>query len=187
MKKLVFVAVFVMGFSAMAIAQDLPAYEIFTGYSYLRLAPTGSSGDLQGWNIAVAFNKNKNAALVANFSGNYGKVQDPLFLTNGKATIRNAKVHSVLFGPKIAFPQGRFSPFVQALFGVYHVNYGGMKKRDTENDFGLDAGFGMDIEVSKQISVRPFQAEYVAIRSQGNLQSDYRLSAGAVFKIGKKY
>jgi hypothetical protein len=187
MKKLVFVAVFVMGFSVMAIAQDLPAYEIFTGYSFLRVAPAGSSGDLQGWNLAIAFNKSKNAALVANFSGNYGKVQDPLYLTNGKPTIRNAKAHSVLFGPKITIPQGRYSPFVQALFGVYHINYGGMRSRDTENDFGLDAGFGLDIEVTKMINVRPIQAEYVAIRSQGRLQSDYRASAGVVFKIGKKY
>jgi hypothetical protein len=187
MKKLVFVAVFVMGFSALAIAQDLPAYEIFAGYSYLRLAPVGSSADLQGGNLAIAFNKNKNVALVANFSGNYGKVKDPLFLRNGQPAIRNAKAHSVLFGPKIAFPQGRYSPFVQALFGVYHLNYGGFRSRDTENDFGFDAGFGMDIEVNKLVSVRPFQAEYVGIRSQGNLQTDFRISAGAVIKIGKKY
>jgi hypothetical protein len=187
MKKLVFVAVFVMGFSAMAIAQDLPAYEIFTGYSYLRWAPVGSSADLQGWNLAVAFNKNKNAALVASFSGNYGTAKDPLLLTNGNPTARNIKAHSVLFGPKITIPQGRFSPFVQALFGVYHINTGGMRMRDTENDFGFDTGFGMDIEVNKLISVRPFQVQYVGIRSQGNLQTDFRASAGMVIRIGKKY
>jgi hypothetical protein len=182
MKKLFFVAVFVMGFSAMAIAQDLPAYEFFTGYSYLRWVPAGASGDLQGWDISVAFNKNQNAAIVADFTGNYGKIMDPL-----QKRERNIKVHSAMFGPKFVIPQGRFSPFVQALFGVYHVNVGGMKTRDTENDFGFAIGFGTDVEVNSLISVRPFQIEYVGVRSQGIIQDDLRISAGAVFKFGKKF
>jgi hypothetical protein len=176
MKKLVLVAVFVMGFSVMTMAQDLPAYEFFTGYSYLRWAPIGASGDLQGGEIAVAFNKNKHAAIVGDFTGNYGKISG-----------RNINVHSALFGPKVMMPYGRYTPFVQALFGVYHVNLGGMRKRDTENDFGYALGLGMDVEVNQFISVRPFQAEYVGVRSAGIIQSDMRVSAGAVFKLGKKF
>jgi hypothetical protein len=183
MKKLVLIAVFVMGFSVAAIAQDLPAYEIFTGYSYFRFVPTGSSNDLHGWNVALDFNKNKYAAIVADFTGNYGRYNDRY----NQLTNRPIKAHSCLFGPKITVPQGRYSPFIQALVGVYHVNYGGRQSRRTENDFGAAFSFGVDISANKSISVRPFQAEYVALRAKAIIQSDIRVSSGVVFKMGTKY
>jgi opacity protein-like surface antigen len=183
MKKLVFIAVFVMGFSVAAIAEDLPAYELFTGYSYFRFVPTGSSADLQGWNIALDFNKNPNVAVVADFTGNYGRFNDKFNRHDNRAV----KVHSFLFGPKFTVPQGRYSPFIQTLVGVYHINRGGMTTRETENDFGCAFGFGLDIKASDKISVRPFEAEYVLVRSKGIRQSDMRVSSGVVFKIGNKY
>jgi hypothetical protein len=185
MKKLVFIAVFALGISVTAVAQDfdLPAYQLFTGYSYLRFVPEGSSNDLQGWNIALDFNKSKHYAIVADFTGNYGKYSDKL---NQKEN-RNIKAHSFLFGPKVTIPQGRYSPFVQALFGVYHINRGGARTRETENDFGCAFSFGMDIQANKRIAVRPFQAEYVAVRSKGIIQDDIRVSSGVVFKMGMKY
>jgi hypothetical protein len=183
MKKLVLIAVFVMGFSVAAIAEDLPAYELFTGYSYFRFVPTGSSADLQGWNMAIAFNKNKNTAIVADVTGNYGRFNDRF----NKHDNRAIKVHSFLFGPKVAIPKGRYSPFLQALIGVYHINRGGGVSRDTENDFGCAFSFGMDIKASDKISVRPLQAEYVLVRSKAIRQSDLRVSSGVIFNIGKKY
>jgi hypothetical protein len=183
MKKLVIIAVFVMGCSVAAIAQDLPAIELFTGYSYMRFVPAGSSNDLHGWNIALDFNKSKNYAIVADFTGNYGRFNDTINKING----RQIKAHSFLFGPKIMVPQGRYTPFIQALFGVYHLNRGGRLMRSTENDFGCAASFGIDIEANKAISVRPFQAEYVRIRSKAIMQTDIRVSTGVVFKIGTKY
>jgi hypothetical protein len=185
MKKLVLIAVLVMGFSVAAIAQDqdLPAYEVFTGYSYFRFVPKGSSADLHGWNIATAFNKNEKVAVVMDFTGNYGKYNDRFNRHDNRAI----KVHSFLFGPKITFPQGRYSPFIQGLVGVYHLNRGGGTTRETENDFGSAFSFGMDIKANDKISVRPFQAEYVMVRSKGIRQSDMRVSSGVVFKMGRKY
>jgi hypothetical protein len=183
MKKLVFIAVFVMGFSVAAIAEDLPAYELFTGYSYFRFAPAGSSADLHGWNVALIFNKNQNAAIVMDFTGNYGGFNDRF----NKHDNRAIKAHSFLFGPKVTIPQGRYSPFIQGLVGVYHLNRGGGASRETENDFGCAFSFGMDIKANDRISVRPFQAEYVVVRSKGIRQSDMRVSSGVVFKMGRKY
>jgi hypothetical protein len=183
MKKLVFIAVCVMGFSVAAIAEDLPAYELFTGYSYFRFVPTGSSADLHGWNVALIFNKNEKAAVVMDFTGNYGKYNDRFNKINNRAI----KAHSFLLGPKITLPQGRYSPFIQGLIGVYHLNRGGRQARETENDFGAAFSFGLDIKASDKISVRPLQAEYVVVRSKGIRQSDMRVSSGVVFRMGKKY
>jgi hypothetical protein len=183
MKKLVFIVVFVMGFSVAAIAEDLPAYELFTGYSYLRFVPAGSSADLHGWNLALTFNKNNNVAVVMDFTGNYGTFNDRF----NKLTNRAIRAHSFLFGPKIAIPRGRYSPFIQGLVGVYHINRGGRDARETENDFGSAFSFGIDIKANDKISVRPFQAEYVMVRSKGIRQSDMRVSSGVVFKMGRKY
>jgi opacity protein-like surface antigen len=183
MKKLVLIAVFVMGFSVTAIAQDFPAFELFTGYSYLRFVPEGSSNDLHGWNIALTFNKSQYASFVADFTGNYGKYNDRF----NKLEDRNVKAHSFLFGPKLTIPEGRYLPFIQALVGVYHINRGGVPRRNTENDFGAAFGFGLDIDAGEKMRVRPFQAEYVTIRSKGIFQSDIRVSSGVVFKLGKRY
>ena len=183
MKKLALIAVFVMGFSVTAIAEDFPAFELFTGYSYFRFVPEGSSNDLQGWNIAVSFNKNQYSALVADFTGNYGKYNDRF----NELEDRQVKVHSFLFGPKFTLPEGRYVPFVQTLVGVYHINRGGVPRRNTENDFGCAFSFGLDIEAGEKMRVRPFQAEYVVVRSKGIFQSDIRVSSGVVFKVGTRY
>jgi hypothetical protein len=117
------------------------------------------------------------------FTGNYGKFNDRF----NKRDNRAVKAHSFLFGPKITIPQGRYSPFIQGLVGVYHINRGGMAARETENDFGCAFSFGLDIKTNDRISVRPLQTEYVMIRSKGIRQSDMRVSSGVVFRMGKKY
>ena len=83
MKKLVLVAVFLLGFSVMAMAQDLPKVEVFGGYSLVlvdtstTLNQSGWEGmdlNLNGWNSSVVFNGNKYFGFVAEFGGSYGTV-----------------------------------------------------------------------------------------------------------------
>ena len=56
MKKLVLVAVLLLGFSIVAVAQDYPKVEVFGGYSYFRMdtttnfgAPSGDSRSQYEW------------------------------------------------------------------------------------------------------------------------------------------
>jgi opacity protein-like surface antigen len=176
MKKFLLVAVLVMGFSMMAVAQDIPATEIFAGYSYFRCTTGTSSCDLNGWNLSAAFNVNKNFAPVIDIGGHYGKL-----------TGRNYSAHSFMAGPKFMMPVGRFTPFVHFLAGIDHSNLGGMKTRDTQNNFALAVGGGVDISVNSFMSVRAFQAEYYGLRLRGELRHDMRVAAGAIFKLGKRY
>jgi len=182
MKKLVLVAVLILGFSVMAMAQDIPATEIFAGYSHFR-CDKDAACDLNGWDVAVAFNINKHVAPVVDIHGQYGKQYDPRFFMRD----RNFSAHSVMFGPKFMMPVGRFTPFGQFLVGVYHSNLGGMQTRKTENNPAIAIGGGVDVNVNSRLSVRAVQAEYYGIRYLGSVHNDLRISAGAIFKFGKRY
>ena len=86
MKKLVLVAVLLLGFSIVAAAQDYPKVEVFGGYSYFRMdtitnfgAPSGEADlNMNGFDINVAINGNKWLGFVVDFSGAYGTLDTSL-------------------------------------------------------------------------------------------------------------
>jgi opacity protein-like surface antigen len=175
MRKLVVIAVLVLGFSVMAVAQDVPRAEFFGGYSYLRCDTQGGpSCNLNGWNGSVSINANKFVGVVADFSGHYGSVDSA-----------SVHAHSFLFGPKITVRREKFTPFLQALFGGTHVNVGD-GVGTSENDFAMAFGGGLDINLSENVAVRPVQAEYLTIKSGSEFLKNFRYSGGIVFKLGKR-
>jgi opacity protein-like surface antigen len=200
MKKLVLVAVFVMGFSIAAVAQELPAYQYFGGYSSLhaeavrawqRNTPRAKS-DLNGWDLSVALNGTKNAALVVDVTGHYGKVGSPNW-TSGTPELasikypRNYKAHTLMFGPKYSVTIGKFAPFAQSLLGIVHINLGGLRTRQTTNNFGFTAGGGLDVAVNDKFGIRAFQAQYLQVRNGGFMVKEMMVSAGLIYKGGKRY
>ena len=83
MKKLVLVAVFLLGFSVIVMAEDTPKVEVFGGYSLVivdtatALKGTAFDGmdlNLKGLDASIAINANKWVGFVADFGGNYGVV-----------------------------------------------------------------------------------------------------------------
>jgi hypothetical protein len=208
MKKLVLIAVFVIGFSMVAVGQDIPAYQFFGGYSSLhnqtidRLANTRSTTDLNGWDLSVALNGKKNWAAVIDIGGNYGKV----FNKNAvEATIpvkndHNFKSHTLMWGPKASFHVGKFTPFVQGLIGIVHTNVGGRSlvqlanltyrrigDRETTNNFGCMMGGGLDIKINEKFGVRALQVEYMLARAFGEIRNNIRFSTGITYQSGKRY
>jgi opacity protein-like surface antigen len=186
MKKLVLVAVLLFGFSVMAVAQDVPAAEVFGGYSYVK-ADAGSPAitlNMNGWNAQIAVNANKIVGVVTDLGGAYGTATGP----NG-SELSGGKSHAftLMFGPRINVRKGRATPYVQALFGFAHVVNGVDTLGETkENDFAMAYGGGVDISVNKYISVRPAQVEYLGVKSGPDLLNSLRYSAGIIFKIGKR-
>jgi opacity protein-like surface antigen len=183
MKKLVLIAVFLLGFSIVAVAEDAPAIEVFGGYSFVRVDTTtafdvpSNSFDLNmnGWNASVALNGNKWLGFVADFGGVYGSVESV-----------NVRTHSIMFGPRIAVRKGKLTPFFQAVFGYARIT--GDDGDFTENDFGMAFGGGLDINVSSRLAVRPVQVDYFTVKagSTGDFSDNLRYSAGIVFKLGKR-
>src|SRR6266851_590081 len=59
------------------VAQETPTFEIFGGYSYLRLTEQSrtllKSATLNGWNASAKLNVTSRIGLLADFSGHYGQ------------------------------------------------------------------------------------------------------------------
>jgi len=191
MKKLGLVVILLVGFSAMAVAADVPAVEVFGGYSFLRCETlnSGATCNLNGWSAGAAFNMSENWSGVVDVSGHYGYVDDfsPSF------TWFDLKEHTFLFGPRYTIRAGKLAPFVQALFGINHVNPEPDYSATTQNNFAMAFGGGVDFAINDRISLRPAQLDYFATRNaslnasaSSNFSKNLRYSAGIVFKFGKR-
>jgi opacity protein-like surface antigen len=182
MKKLVLATVLLLGLSAMAMAQDVPMAEVFGGYSFYRCnIGAAATCNYDGWNAAVDFNVNKNWGAVMDISGQYG------YQTNVNGyTWFDQKSHNIMFGPRFVMRHEKVSPFVQVLMGINHVNP--EKAFMVQNNFAVAVGGGVDVSVTKRISIRPIQLDYFKTRVvNGNgFTNNLRFSSGFVFKFGKR-
>lgn len=194
MKKLVLVAVFLLGFSVVTIAQEAPIAEVFGGYSLVvadtkvALAQSGyedHSAGLHGWNISVTLNGNKWAGFVTDFGGLNGTVGD-------KSGWMDVSLYSVMFGPRVAILRGKVTPFVQALFGYARIRgseiVGSREEVHVENDFAMQFGGGVDVAINDMISIRPAQIDYFTTKTglTGDFADHFKYSAGFVLKLGNR-
>jgi len=164
-------------FAGIAGAQERPAVEVFGGYSYLHLTVSGTSftADANGGSGSVSFNPNSWLGLVGEFGG-----------YNGGTSSINGTLYTYLFGPKVAYRRGRFTPFVQALFGGAHITAGSTINATSENAFATAVGGGLDWNATKFVGVRVVQADYLLTELNdgfNNKQNSLRISAGVVFRF----
>jgi opacity protein-like surface antigen len=197
MKKLVLVAVFLLGFSVMAMAQDAPKVEVFGGYSLVLVDTAtalkqslfgGMDLNLNGWNGSIAFNGNKWAGFVADFGGYYGVVGEEHSNPVRWGEWMDVTIHSVMFGPKFTLHRGAVSPFVQSLFGVARIKGSWAHNDYIENDFAMALGGGIDVNLSSKVAIRPVQLDYFLTKTghNGDLADHLRFSTGVVLKLGKR-
>ena len=168
-----------------------PRVEVFGGYSYMRANAvfTGSRINLNGATFATAFYVNHWLAVVADVgiyhAGNIAN-QFSLTLTSYQA------------GPRVRLrTDTRFTPYGQFLVGgghaggtIYTKSLGfGIAPIGANNSFLFTLGGGADLKLSRRISLRLVQAEYLHSEflngsTIGHQQNNMRLSAGAVFNFG---
>jgi opacity protein-like surface antigen len=174
-----------LAFGAAANAQEVatPAVEIGANYSWLHVnsandnfhrTGNGGSGYLE-------YNINKSVGLVADFGG-YANTKTGL----------NDTAMTYMFGPRFNWRHAKLTPYVQVLFGGIYawVNPTGLGSI-TQNAFAMATGGGLDYQVSKHVSIKPIQVEYVMTQLDDSLgfgghQNDLRYSAGIVFRLGDK-
>jgi hypothetical protein len=197
MRKLVLVAVIMLGFSAIALAADeYPRLEVFTGYSYVRCDNTFFGNrdvtkpcNYDGIEISATANGNEWLGFEMNVSGyrdrSFEKPAVMVFPTAAypHPSFRHHQMFSFLFGPRFSFRTGKTTTFVHALVGDSRVTPGLYFPYD--NSVSLAIGGGFDIEVYKNISIRPVQLDYYSIREGLPFTDNLRYSVGAVFKFGK--
>lgn len=165
--------------------EEAQKLELYAGYDYVRYnanpritgVPTSESFNANGGSGQVAFNATNWIGLVADFGG-YAVAR------HGFDTTHEI---SYLFGPRINLRRGRITPFAQVLLGGVWAEDGIVL--GTVTAFGMTAGGGVDVGLTKHIAIRPVQAEYfLTTFSDGNnnRQNNFRFSAGIVFRFGRK-
>lgn len=171
----------------------------------LDTAVTTSKWFKKGFEASATFNMNKYFGIEANFAfnkGTLGKAVSPS--VNGLYSM-DITALSALFGPHIAFRQNeKVTPFVHALFGLNHskaaiaVSSDEMTAQNIEisnNKFGFALGGGLDINLNKNVAIRPIQFDYnrtsfdpfSGTSASGLVDFDLNnivMSFGVVFKFG---
>jgi len=168
--------------------EEVPKVEVFGGYSYLRLQKMNENG----WNGSLDANFNKNLGFVVDVAGHYGSQATPINnITNNVKT----HIYSVMVGPRISDPRGKWNPFAEALFGWarlqnnFSSSTGGntfLSSSNDSNGFAVALGGGLDYQWSRLLSIRILQIDYQFLRSQGVRQNGTRLAAGFILRWGRK-
>ena len=81
---------------------------------------------------------------------------------------------------------GRVYPSVQALFGSERFSAGinGVGSGST-NAFATALGGGADVTVTRHVSLRVLQFDYLYTHFSGASQNNFRLQSGIVWRIGR--
>jgi len=173
MRNLLLVAVLMLSFCVLAVAQEVPQYEIFGGWSFDRA--DGGEETMNGWNASITINVNEFVGVAVDGNGLYRG---------------SANSYSLMFGPRFKIRQNeKVAPFYHAMMGVIESSYSNDSNSELDystTSFALLFGGGLDVKVNERISVRPFQADYVLERSYGDFTPSLRFGAGVVINIGER-
>lgn len=209
MRRLVFLAIFVIACASMVAAQsnDYNKVEVYGGYSHNRVDTGIGDADpdlddiideregFHGFNASVTGNVNRYFGLKFDVSGHFKKKTFPV----GTTTIElDSDLWQFMGGVQLKdnSTETRFKPFAHALFGVARANNEGRfgpggciavfpsPCSDTfeERDTGWAAAFGggVDIRAGKRIDIRVIQVDYNPTRVFDSTQHNFRIGAGIV-------
>ena len=155
-----------------ALADDFSRAEVFGGYQYTRIG-IAPGENANGWNGALTGYVRPWFGVTADFSGAYRAI-GPV----------NLRAHTYTFGPTFAHRGGRLTPFAHVLAGGFHASAGFQDIGAGLNGFALLAGGGLNVEATRHLAVRLFQADWLLWRGAGVTEKkNARISAGIVIRI----
>lgn len=204
MKYIAFIAIIIWVASAAIFAQENEEYskwEIYGGYSRqlpAQFSTFATSDTAQGYEVAVTRNFNHYFGAKFSHSGVYSNPQ-----IAGPGLTVNAKNNAYTFAGGIQVKdngsKGKIKPFAHALFGVTTAqskldyvpcpaNFNTCSVSQRQNNLTMIFGGGIDLKVNKNISIRPFQIDYVQGNKELNTfitRSNIRFGVGIVFTKGE--
>jgi hypothetical protein len=131
---------------------------------------------MNGANFSVTENLNSWFGGAIDFSSHFGTENG--FRTN---------TESVTYGPVFSYRKSKYIvPFGHALLGAVRGGPEYLNISKPEICFGLYAGGGVDVHVTRMLALRLIQADYLMTRFSNARQDNMRLSAGIVLLLGKK-
>ena len=211
-----------------AFAQDsVPKVQVFGGYSWLHTGMGGLTGptlgqDLHqnpttfgvgsnsnGWSGEAQYNFDRLVGIVVDIGGQYGT---PITGTaSGVKGLPTQSQYLFMAGPVVSYrTKGKMTPFVHALFGWDRVSLGASvitggpsavtSAGSSYTAFAIAGGGGVDYKVSRRLSLRLLQADYLRTTLDLNSlygsafgpgtfhglptkENDIRLSTGIVLKF----
>ena len=180
MRKLLILFGFILLASSSAKAQEGRGFEISGNYQYVRFNPGGGAPGIncQGGAGSGAAYFNARFGVV----GEFGACK-----VTGLPSGATSHEMDYLFGPRVYFhTQGRVYPFVQALFGGERFSAGvtGVGSASS-NAFATALGGGADVTLTRHVSLRALQVDYLYTRFGGASQNNIRLQSGIVWRFGR--
>lgn len=186
MKRFALLCALVVCFAGVASAQDdMSKVDLFAGYSFAHASDNGFGLNFNGGSASGAYNLTPMLGLVADFGG---------YHTNSYNS--DANVYTFLFGPRVNFHEGKFTPFVQGLIGGGHLSApnicsGARVHREgglfgcsaSDTNFAMTLGGGVDWNANQRFAIRLVQVEYLMTRFFGQTQNGVRLSTGVVVRF----
>jgi len=176
MRKVVGLIGLLLILSAPMLAQDIPAFEIFGGYSYLRADVSGVNQAYKGWNLGVNENVNRWFGGMLDISGHYGQPGGV-----------NANIYSFLYGPVFSFRKlGGFTPSGHAMIGAVRGSKAYLGLSESKFEFGAAVGGALDVKLGNRVALRIVQGDFILTPFFGLRQNNLRVSSGLIFYLGKK-
>jgi outer membrane immunogenic protein len=180
MRKLLIVCGLLFVAAASANAQEGKGFEVSGDYQFVRFNPgNGASGiNCQGGSGSFGAYLTSRLGLIGEFGG---------CRVTGLPTGVSSHELDYLFGPRLYFPtHGRVFPFVQALFGGEQFSAGatGVGSAST-SAFAMAAGGGADITLTRHVSFRAIQVDYLYTHFGGASQNNLRIQSGLVWRFGR--
>jgi hypothetical protein len=176
MQKFICSAIILFLFATVSHAQEVPAADVSGGYSFLFIAK-GFTLKMNGGSGAVAFNINHWLGVTGDFG-----------VYDGSPGIPGLVGETYTFGPRFSYRRwNRLTPFAQAVIGGGHANTtnGGFLGANNAFAFGGGAGGDLGLDRAGRFALRG-QMDLLDFRANGINTGTVRLSAGIVFRLGKR-
>jgi len=185
--------------SLSAFAQGPPKVEVFGGYRFASLDSTFSVNKkrpaLNGWAASITAILSKHLGVTADFGGFYWSQERDITIQSAQGSAPahlnlDHRTYSYLFGPSLAFPsRRRITPYLHAQFGVSRtgtdvlVRAGNTRNtsHQTETDFTMVTGAGMDVRMTRHVLVRVGELDYLLLRHQSINTRNFAMRSGLVF------
>lgn len=154
-------------------AQNTTRYDVFGGYSFLRLDSKSYGyndySNLDGANLAGQYNVTHYLAAVADLSATFAQ---------------NQHFYTFMAGPEFSTNRYHGRWFAHALFGKAR---NGNEIPGVGSSLGrsIAIGGGYDYPFRQRFAIRVFQADYLNSSTYGATQNNVRLSAGIKIHLGK--
>ena len=183
---LIFALAMVVISSPASQCQDMAKSEATTAFSYMRgyAADNGGTYNMGGASASFAINLKPWLGLVQDYGG---------YTFTGLGYGLGSTMYTCLYGPRFSLRRGdrRWTPFGQILLGESHISVRGSGFTAGENSFAVAAGGGVDIALTRHLSVRVAQVEYLrtrfdSVNGSPVTQNNFRFSAGLVVRLGTR-